>query len=105
MIGVTSRRSICEPDPFPWKIIKVKEHKVRSIHCFDKEAKRELENLVDIIKQGMFQDYKLAYSEEGDAHKKKRSELLLLDGSYWTYFLCVPFSDSSQFSAASRRTR
>jgi uncharacterized protein with gpF-like domain len=28
----------------------------------------ELENLADIIKQAMFQDYQLAYSEKGDAH-------------------------------------
>ena len=31
----------------------------------------ELENLADIIKQAMFQDYKVAYSEEGDAHKQE----------------------------------
>jgi hypothetical protein len=29
----------------------------------------ELEKLADIIKQAMFQDYKVAYSEKGDAHK------------------------------------
>ncbi len=33
----------------------------------------ELENLADIIKQAMFQDYKVAYSEEGDAHKEAQS--------------------------------
>jgi len=31
----------------------------------------ELENLADIIKQAMFQDYKVAYSEEGNAHKEE----------------------------------
>ncbi|MDQ4013354.1 MAG: hypothetical protein M3146_06470 [Thermoproteota archaeon] len=31
----------------------------------------ELENLSDIIKQAMFQDYKVAYSEEGDSHKEE----------------------------------
>jgi hypothetical protein len=31
-------------------------------------TKEELENLSDIIKQAMFQDYQLAYSEVGDAH-------------------------------------
>src|SRR5215217_2860390 len=31
-------------------------------------TKEELENLADIIKQAMFQDYQLAYSEVGDAH-------------------------------------
>jgi hypothetical protein len=31
----------------------------------------ELENLADIIKQAMFQDYKVAYSENGDAHKEE----------------------------------
>ena len=35
------------------------------------ENKEELENLTDIIKQAMFQDYKVAYSEEGDAHKEE----------------------------------
>ncbi len=33
--------------------------------------KEELENLADIIKQAMFQDYKVSYSEEGDAHKEE----------------------------------
>jgi hypothetical protein len=33
--------------------------------------KEELENLADIIKQAMFQDYKVAYSEEGDSHKEE----------------------------------
>jgi hypothetical protein len=33
--------------------------------------KEELENLADIIKQAMFQDYKIAYSEKGDAHKEE----------------------------------
>ena len=31
----------------------------------------ELENLADIIKQAMFQDYKIAYSEKGDAYKEE----------------------------------
>jgi hypothetical protein len=31
----------------------------------------ELENLAENIKQAMFQDYKVAYSEEGDAHKEE----------------------------------
>jgi hypothetical protein len=31
----------------------------------------ELENLADIIKQAMFQDYKVAYSEVCDAHKEE----------------------------------
>jgi hypothetical protein len=33
--------------------------------------KEELENLAEIIKQAMFQDYKVAYSEKGDAHKEE----------------------------------
>ena len=36
-----------------------------------KDNKAELENLSNIIKQSMFEDYRLAYSEEGDAHKEK----------------------------------
>jgi len=31
----------------------------------------ELENLADIIKQAMFEDYKIAYSEKGGAHKEE----------------------------------
>jgi hypothetical protein len=31
----------------------------------------ELENLADIIKQAMFQDYKVAYSDKGDAYKEE----------------------------------
>ena len=38
--------------------------------------KEELENLADIIKQAMFQDYKVAYSEEGDAHKEEAQSTL-----------------------------
>jgi hypothetical protein len=44
----------------------------------------ELEKLADIIKQAMFQDYKVAYSEEGEMHiKKKHSRLLLLAERSW----------------------
>jgi hypothetical protein len=32
---------------------------------------QELQNLSDNIKQAMFQDYKVAYSEKGDAHKEE----------------------------------
>jgi DNA repair ATPase RecN len=35
------------------------------------DSREELENLSDIIKQGMFQDYKIAYSEEGDIHNEE----------------------------------
>jgi hypothetical protein len=31
----------------------------------------ELESLSDNIKQAMFQDYKIAYSEKGDVHKEE----------------------------------
>jgi hypothetical protein len=31
----------------------------------------ELQNLSDNIKQAMFQDYKVAYSEKGDSHKEE----------------------------------
>jgi hypothetical protein len=36
-----------------------------------KGSKEELEKLADNIKQAMIQDYKLAYSEKGDAHKEE----------------------------------
>ena len=35
------------------------------------DNKEELENLADIIKHAMFQDYKIAYSEKGDVHKEE----------------------------------
>jgi len=35
------------------------------------DNKEELENLADIIKQAMFQDYKVAYSDKGDTHKEE----------------------------------
>jgi uncharacterized protein YgfB (UPF0149 family) len=35
------------------------------------ENKEELENLSDIIKQSMFQDYKLAYGDKGDVPKEE----------------------------------
>ncbi len=35
------------------------------------DDKEELENLADIIKQSIFEDYKVAYSEKGDAHKEE----------------------------------
>jgi hypothetical protein len=44
--------------------IEPKEQKVHN------NTKEELENLADIIKQAMFQDYKIAYSEKGEAHKE-----------------------------------
>jgi hypothetical protein len=33
--------------------------------------KEELQNLSDNIKQAMFQDYKIAYSEKGDVHEEE----------------------------------
>ena len=36
----------------------------------------ELENLADIIKQAMFQDYKIAYSEKGDVHEEEAKSTL-----------------------------
>jgi hypothetical protein len=36
----------------------------------------ELEKFADIIKQAMFQDYKVAYSEKGDAHKEEAQSIV-----------------------------
>jgi hypothetical protein len=38
--------------------------------------KEELENLADIIKQAMFQDYKVAYSEKGNEHKEEAESIV-----------------------------
>jgi hypothetical protein len=46
--------------------------------------KEELENLADIIKQAMFQDYKVAFSEEGDTHKEE-SKSTLTAGWYYIW--------------------
>jgi hypothetical protein len=40
------------------------------------DDKKELENLAHIVKQAMFQDYKLAYSEKGDSHKEEAQSTL-----------------------------
>ncbi len=40
------------------------------------DNKEELENLSHIIKQAMFQDYKVAYSEKGDAYKEEAESTL-----------------------------
>jgi hypothetical protein len=40
------------------------------------DDEEELEKLADIIKQAMFQDYKIAYSEKGDAYKEEAESTL-----------------------------
>lgn len=40
------------------------------------DNKEELQNLADHIKQAMFEDYKLAYSDKGDAHKEEAESTL-----------------------------
>ncbi len=46
------------------------------------DDEEELENLADIIKQAMFQDYKIAYSEKGDAHKEEAESTVTVG---WLY--------------------
>ena len=42
-------------------------------------VKEELEKLADIIKQAMFQDYKVVYrEEEGDAHKEEAQSTITI---------------------------
>jgi hypothetical protein len=41
--------------------------------------KEENENLSDNIKQAMFQDYKLAYSERGDVHKEEANSTMTVE--------------------------
>ncbi|HEY1249379.1 MAG TPA: hypothetical protein VGE97_10360 [Nitrososphaera sp.] len=40
------------------------------------DNKEELEYLADSIKQAMFEDYKLAYSEKGDEHREEAESTL-----------------------------
>jgi hypothetical protein len=42
------------------------------------DNKEELQNLADNIKQAMFEDYKLAYSDKGDAHKEEAESTLTI---------------------------
>ena len=44
------------------------------------DNKEELENLADIIKQAMFQDYKVAYSDKGDTHKEEAKSTVTVGG-------------------------
>jgi hypothetical protein len=53
------------------------QNELHSLGIVDPKQKKELnddeelENLADLIKQAMFQDYKVAYSEEGDTYKEE----------------------------------
>jgi hypothetical protein len=40
--------------------------------------KQELENLAENIKHSMFEDYKIAYSEKGDAHKEEAESTIIV---------------------------
>jgi hypothetical protein len=42
------------------------------------DNKEENENLSDIIKQSMFQDYKIAYSDKGDVHKEEAKSTITI---------------------------
>ncbi len=42
------------------------------------DNKEELENLADIIKQAMFQDYKIAYSDKGDVLKEEAKSTIAI---------------------------
>jgi rubrerythrin len=42
--------------------------------------KEELQNLSDNIKQAMFQDYKVAYSEQGDVYKEEAKSTVTIGG-------------------------
>ena len=53
------------------------QNELYSLGILDPKEKKELyddeelENLAQIIKQAMFQDYKVAFSEKGDAHREE----------------------------------
>jgi hypothetical protein len=53
---------LAEWTSFAWNRVKTKK---------EVPYKEELDKLAEIIKQAMFQDYKVAYSEEGDTHKEE----------------------------------
>ena len=74
-MGITSASS----EIFEKEHTDKKEYLKNELNSLGVEPKRknqlndneELENLSDNIKQAMFQDYKLAYSDKGDAHKEE----------------------------------
>jgi hypothetical protein len=71
-IGMMSRRAFMQAGPLALENHQRKRTlKQEALHCHDGYDKKELEKLADNIKQAMFQDYKVAYSEEGDAHKEE----------------------------------
>ena len=52
------------------------ENELRSLGIEPKQNnelgdKKELQHLTDTIKQSMYQDYKTAYSKDGDMHKEE----------------------------------
>jgi hypothetical protein len=69
-----------------------------------KDNKAELENLADIIKRSMFEDYKLAYSEEGVTHKEEAEPTVIFDNyikksiyifvvlGFISLFSCIPLN-------------
>jgi hypothetical protein len=63
------------------------ENELHSLGIVDPKRKKkepndnkaeELKDLADNIKQAMFEDYKLAYSEDGDAHKEEAESTLTI---------------------------
>jgi hypothetical protein len=63
----------------------------------------ELQNLAENIKQAMFQDYKVAYSEKGDQHKEEAQSTVKLDDPIKKPIFFLPSSDSSNFQLRSNK--
>lgn len=51
------------------QVIELQSLGIVSARMNDLNDEEELERLTECIKESMYQDYKLAYSEKGDGHK------------------------------------
>lgn len=75
----TMHMTTSSPEIFEKEHIEKKEYLKNELKSLGIEPKRkdqlndneELQSLSDNIKQAMFQDYKIAYSEKGDMHKEE----------------------------------
>ena len=79
-IGMMSRTAFMQAGPLALENHQRKRAlKHEAFHCRDGYVKKELEKLADNFKQAIFQDYKLAYSEKGDAHKEEAESTVTVE--------------------------
>ncbi len=60
------------------QVVDLRSLGIDSTRMNDLNDEEELERLVECIKESMYQDYKLAYSDKGDAHKAEAESTVTL---------------------------